>query len=194
VTRLIRTSSEPATVSRNGTRISRSAANAEERLPIFLESLPPSYQARLSLKARQAIQRECRRMWLHCGDEEMHETGGWLLADRRIPDHILYATEPGVDALHARSSMRLGSERLEAVEAQIPHWVASGSWHVHPGPDEDGVPSSADREAWANWRELDGVGYHIGVIVTRGRAGGWSAPEYHGWLTTESFCERLRLT
>jgi hypothetical protein len=88
--------------------------------------------------------------------------------------------------------MRLGSERLEAVQAQVPHWIPSGSWHLHPG-DDDGSPSTADRKAWASWRDLDGVGYHIGVIATRGRTGGWTDPELHGWLTTESFCERLRL-
>ena len=68
----------------------------------------------------------------------------------------------------------------------------SPTWHVHPGTDEDGVPSSADRKAWAKWRELDG-GFHIGLIATQGRSAGWTDPELHGWLVTEEFCERLAL-
>jgi hypothetical protein len=166
-------------------------AAVRERVPIFLENLPASSQATIYAGAERQIRRETRSMWLACKGD-MHETGGWLLAHPHSPDRIVHATEPGDDALYSRSSMRLGSERLEAVTAQLPHLRVTGSWHVHPGTDEDDVPSSADRKAWAKWRELDG-GFHIGLIATQGRSAGWTDPELHGWLVTEDFCERLAL-
>ncbi|HKI24523.1 MAG TPA: Mov34/MPN/PAD-1 family protein [Gaiellaceae bacterium] len=175
------------------TRRNRDAtvASVTRSAPLFLPSLPASYQATIYPEAERQIRRETRRMYLACNGD-MHETGGWLMAHPHSPDRIVHATYPGDDAPHSRSSMRLGLERLEAVTAQLPHLRVAGTWHVHPGTDEDGVPSSADRRAWAKWRELDG-GFHIGLIVTQGRSAGWTDPELHGWLVTEEFCERLAL-
>jgi hypothetical protein len=133
-------------------------------------------------------------MFLDClrSDNAMHETGGWLLATKAKPDHVVVATEPGADARYSPSSMRLGSERLFEIERAYPQLLVTGSWHVHPG-DDDGIPSDADRQAWARWRELDGVDYHVGVIATQGESPGWTDPQLNGWLTTDSFCERLRI-
>jgi hypothetical protein len=187
VNRIIRGGGEGTATVTRGTRdemaVTRSA-------PLFLPSLPASYQATIHFEAEREIRREARRMYL-ASNGDMHETGGWLLSLPRSPDRVVHATYPGDDALHARDAMRLGTERLEAVRAQLPHLRVSGSWHVHDD-DGEGIPSETDRNSWATWRELDG-GFHIGLIATLGRSSDWTDPELHGWIVTEDFCERLAL-
>jgi hypothetical protein len=178
------------TLTGNGRPRSAAQVIAEDGvLPIFLESLPASYQVQLSFEARRSIERECRAMFIDSGGD-MCESGGWLFAHPGRENHITMATTPGADAVYGRSSIELGSERLNAVRAQLPHMRVVGSWHLHSS--DDGVPSLADRKAWASWRELDDVDYHTGLIVTC-RSGGWVNLEYHGWLTTTEFTERLRV-
>jgi proteasome lid subunit RPN8/RPN11 len=183
----------PRRIRGSATATTRTSADSSQssRAPVFLPSLPPSYEAKIGFEAQQAIRKACRSTWLSCRDVPMHETGGWLLSDPRALDRVVVATTAGVDAEHGPDGMRLGSERLEAVRSLAPHLAVIGSWHLHPG--DDGTPSVADREAWAGWRELDRVPFHIGLVATGGRTGGWIDPEFHAWLTTESFCEPLAL-
>jgi proteasome lid subunit RPN8/RPN11 len=169
-------------------RTPSSSAVTEEKQPIFLDSAP-MYQVSLDRSARLSIERECRSMFVDSRGD-MHESGGWLLSHPGQPDRVVMATRPGADAVYGRSNMRLGSDRLRQVQAQLPHLRVSGSWHAHPG--DDGVPSAADRQAWAQWRELDNVAFHIGLIATC-RSGGWTNLELHGWLVTEEFCERVKV-
>ena len=164
------------------------ATQTSTRLPLFLKTIPASYQVNISSTAVRSMQNESRHMWLRSGGD-MHETGGWLMSHRQWPDRVVVATQPGGDAAHWRSQMRLGTEALERTQDFLPHLCVRGSWHVHPG-DDDGTPSATDRKAWARWRELDG-GYHIGLILIRGEASGWTEPQIRAWLTTSEFCEPL---
>jgi proteasome lid subunit RPN8/RPN11 len=174
--------------------IARSTAThapATAKAPVFLPQLPASYEASIGWEAQRAISDECRRMARVCRGFDLRESGGWLLANPSALAAIVHATFPGHDAEHKPSSMRLGGERLETVRSEWPHLAVVGSWHLHP--NGDATPSRADREAWASWRELDGVPYHVGLIVTRGRYEDWSDPELTPWITKQHFCEPLAL-
>jgi hypothetical protein len=183
---IIRPGGTPSVV--GGRSAARSTVTATAKAPVFLDSLAPSHQVTLGFWAQQEIRKECRRMLVACRSEPIHETGGWLLAHPGSLDSIVAATPPGSDAEHQRFSMRLGSERLEAVRSLAPHMVPVGSWHLHP--TDDPTPSPEDREAWAAWRKLDGVPFHVGLIVTRGET---ADPQLDAWITTEHFCEPLAL-
>jgi hypothetical protein len=181
-----------ATVVDRTSSIARSAvthAPATIRAPVFLPQLPPSYEASIGWEAQREIRDECRRMARACRGFDMHESGGWLLANPSALSCIVDATCPGLDAEHGPHAMRLGSERLEAVRAEWPHLRVCGSWHLHSTGDP--TPSRADREAWAAWREHDNIPGHIGLIVIPGRDAGWDNPDLTSWITTPDFCEPL---
>ena len=160
---------------------------AEDSLPRFYPSLSPSYQVKLGLGAQRAIEREISSARRDFGPGV--ESGGWLLADRRWPDNIIVATDPGDDARFSRRSVLLDFDRLEELERAFPHLALRGDWHTHPSGDH--IPSRTDRRAWMRGRELI-RGFYVGIVATP-PSGMYRDPELHGWLTTESFCEPLRL-
>ena len=122
------------------------------------------------------------------------EVGGWLCADRRNPDYIRLATEPGRDATFDRSSGMLGKDVLRELQATAPHLVPVGDYHLHPEGGD--IPSEADRATWAGNAHLGDLGFNVSVIATPGPS--WlSDPKLTGWLTIREgeslVCERLYL-
>jgi hypothetical protein len=167
----------------------RPRSKAEQRLPLFLKSLSASYQVSLSPSAALTIRQEIRTTEVAFGFEPM-EVGGWLLSDKRWPDRITVATRPGEDARYGRSTVSLGTEQLDAVEQAYPHLSVRGDWHLHAASNDE-LPSEIDRRAWAKALGLTGD-YWVSIIALPARTG-WEQPALHGWITTESFTERLRL-
>jgi integrative and conjugative element protein (TIGR02256 family) len=56
-----------------------------------------------------------------------------------------------------------------------------GDWHTHPC---GGVaPSDGDMRGWAGWIRK-AVGYHVGLIVTRGSVWLGDEPRLHAWIAT----------
>ena len=122
------------------------------------------------------------------------EVGGWLCADRRNPDYIRLATEPGGDATFARSSGMLGKDVLRDLQATAPHLVPIGDYHFHP--EGGSQPSPADRATWAGNVDLNRLGFNVSIIATPGSS--WLAdPTLTGWLTIREgkslVCERVHL-
>ena len=154
-----------------------------DELPASDPELEPSYEVHLSSGVVQAIRREIRSV------PRGLETGGWLLSDPRWHDRIILATDPGEGASFSRTSVSLDFERMEEVQRRFPHLRLQGDFHLHPSYDD--IPSYTDRRAWMRGRQLVG-GYYIGIIVTPARSH-LGEPELSGWITTKSFCERLRL-
>ena len=120
------------------------------------------------------------------------ETGGWLLADRRWPDHVVMATGPG-DTYVTETEVTIKTEVFEELERRHPHLAAVGDWHLHP--NHDPVPSTTDRRAWMCGCKLR-RGFWASVVATLGQ-GLYAEPQLTGWITCGAgehmFCEPLRL-
>jgi proteasome lid subunit RPN8/RPN11 len=164
-------------------QLHRSTRKVAEPLPQLFETLAPSYELSLGRGAHLAIRDEIRT------NGKFIETGGWLFSDPRRHDHVLVATRPGADIGQSPSSLMLGFEQLEAVQRECPHLALRGDWHLHPTGDP--VPSERDLRGWASGAKLTGD-YWAGIIVAPARTM-WDEPELFGWISTESFCERLAL-
>lgn len=167
-----------------GTSYPPSAASSE--LPKFFPEIEPTYQASLSSTAARRIRREVKAV-------RHMETGGWLFLAPGSADQIIWATGPGEDGLHGRSSFQLGEEPLEAVKEIAPHLQLGGCYHSHPGGDL--TPSVTDRRAWGRAARMAG-GYWVSLIAGPARDT-WSEPEIHGWITVQNgnrpFTEPLRI-
>jgi proteasome lid subunit RPN8/RPN11 len=167
---------------------SRSFASSSSSVPKFFPTLAPSYQATLGYEAHRDIRREIRSAAVEFDFREV-ETGGWLLSDERWPDRIVLATDAGEGASYSRSSVHLDLDRAEEMKRTYPHLSLRGDWHLHPTGDE--IPSETDRRAWMRGCELTGD-YWIAIVATPARSY-LGDPDLHGWLTTKTFCEPLRL-
>jgi proteasome lid subunit RPN8/RPN11 len=166
--------------------VGRSAATDD--LPEFFPQLSPTYRATFGSSVRDSIEEEIRS--INRSFDTAHETGGWLLADRRRPDHIVAATDPGDGALFAARSVQLDLSRARDLEAAHPHLALRGCYHLHPNGDP--VPSETDRRAWARGARSVTGDFWIGLIATPASSM-YGRPELHGWITTKAFCEPLRL-
>lgn len=163
----------------------RTRSEAVEELPRFYPQLEPSYQVTLALRVRNQIAGEIDAI-----RREFHtpmEIGGWLFSQPDNPDLIRLATPPGENSQFARGAVELDVEHAEEIERAYPHLRLRGDWHFHP--DGGSAPSYTDRRAWATGaRNITGE-YWVGVIVTR-PAGMFTEPQFHGWFTDRTFCER----
>jgi proteasome lid subunit RPN8/RPN11 len=165
-----------------------SSFSSSPSLPRFYPELEPSYQATLGYEAHRDIRREIRSVAVDFDFMDV-ESGGWLLSDERWPEHIVLATDAGDGASYSRSSVSLDLDRAEEMQHAYPHLSLRGDWHLHP--TGGAVPSETDRRAWMRGCELTGD-YWIAIVATPARSY-LGEPDLHGWLTTKTFCEPLRL-
>ena len=64
------------------------------------------------------------------------EVGGWLLAHKRFPDHVVAATDATIESRDGEMTMSLSYRAGN-------HLLAVGCWHSEPSTSE-GVPSETD--------------------------------------------------
>ena len=187
-TGIVRGAGEGSATVSAGHQRSRSSATP---LPAFFPELEPTYAAILGYEAEKTIRTDIGWTLENVGDME---TGGWLLAAERNPDHVLMATVPGSDSSAARSTIYLGTEQLEAAQRLHRDLAVVGCWHWH-AHDGD-VPSETDLRAFARGARAAG-GRWIGLIACASRS--WRPePEISAWVTFGPrrdllITERLRL-
>ena len=103
------------------------------------------------------------------------EVGGWLLAAKRFPDHVVAATDATIESRDGEMTM---SPWYRAGD----HLLAVGCWHTEPSAS-DGVPSETD---------LRGQHEHLLHLLDQGRdrtldlicvPRGDGSLQLHGWAT-----------
>jgi proteasome lid subunit RPN8/RPN11 len=162
----------------------------------FYPTLPPVYEATITVEARKQIDREFEEMLRPCSAGLLPgshvETGGLLLVDPERPLEIVAATGPGDEARYTEGSVRLDFAAAQRAKRDNPRLRVAGDWHVHF--DAHGRPSSTDRNAWSKMRGLDGADVHIGIILAAESA--WQR-DLAGWITFREaghiVCEPLAL-
>lgn len=186
MTRIIRSSTAPATVARHRGR--------DLELPELRDTVSP-VTVRLSRSSREAMKDEA--FWLTRRDNL--ECGGFLFAEVARSWHreinIVHATTTGHDAVRRNSSLTMDITRFE--DAQ--RWLAGNGWgdlavcgHFHTHCDltgkDAGLPSGHDLRAFLSIRDYAhktrGAAFSAGLILTMRRIGGYM-PE-HIWATPTS--------
>ena len=124
-------------------------------------------------------------------DRGARETGGWLVARRASPDHVVAATGPGTASDHAPTSVALERQGVDEAVAAAGLTLV-GDWHTHP-PNEHGTAASPeDRSAWRHeLAKTPGLDTWHGVIVLRARG---RTESMAAWATRRSgTCEPVAL-
>jgi proteasome lid subunit RPN8/RPN11 len=156
-------------------------------LPQFLAASRAAFTIRLPSSVQTAIEQEVvGAIWRF--DRRDVESGGWLFALYGADDdevRIAYASGPGAGSKHLAGQLTL--TRPQEIRAAFPDYlrrsqlVLVGDWHSHPAPDPE--PSDADVKAWAKHSRLTASTLYASLIVTPGADMGWSAPDFHGFIT-----------
>jgi hypothetical protein len=160
-----------------------------DEIPELRSNAKPTLTVTLTRLARETIHGELafsRRFM----EDELGETGGWLLGERVPGKWLVSATDLGAGTrMSKRCVLDYEQARHEAYRATLSSRSFSrkflGVWHVHPvvGYTE---PSSTDRKnalAYLEYRELNPAEFALDIIVSPHADRGWNSPQFTAWAT-----------
>jgi hypothetical protein len=160
-----------------------------DEIPELRPNAKPMITFSLTRLARETIHSELafsRRFM----EEELGETGGWLLGERVPGKWLVSATDLGAGTRRSKQcGLSYEQVRHEVYRASLSPRGSSrrflGCWHVHPivGYTE---PSNTDRKSalrGLEWHELNPAEFALDIIITPHVDRGWNSPQFIGWAT-----------
>jgi hypothetical protein len=160
-----------------------------DEIPELRPNAKPTITFSLTRLARETIHGELAfsRRFI---EQELGETGGWLLGERVPGKWLVSATDLGAGTRRSKKcGLNYEQVRHEVYRASLSPRGSSrkflGCWHVHPivGYTE---PSNTDRKSalrGLEWHELNPAEFALDIIITPHVDRGWNSPQFHAWAT-----------